>query len=152
MYVKSVFVSQRLLSYWLFQIEGLDVGRVYKIRIGHDGSGVGPGWFLEKVDVKRLVMAMVKPEKKEDDKKDKKKKKRKKVKRDAFVKQQFSVNETRLQCLTICHSQEEEESPGELKEVVQSYSFPCGRWLARGEEDGEILVELRAEDYEDLEG
>ncbi|KAK9954997.1 hypothetical protein ABG768_014905 [Culter alburnus] len=109
----------------IFRIEALDVGRVYKIRIGHDGSGVGAGWFLEKVDVKRLVMAMVKPEKKEEDKKDKKKKKKKK--------------------------EEEEEPPGELKEVVRSYSFPCGRWLARGEEDGEILVELCAEDYEDLE-
>ncbi|XP_016404113.1 lipoxygenase homology domain-containing protein 1-like [Sinocyclocheilus rhinocerous] len=108
----------------IFRIEGLDVGRVYKIRIGHDGSGIGAGWFLEKVDVKRLVMAMVKPEKKEEDKKDKKKKKKKK---------------------------EEEESPGELKEVVRTFSFPCGRWLARDEEDGEILVELRAEDYEDLE-
>ncbi|KAL1253398.1 hypothetical protein QQF64_018091 [Cirrhinus molitorella] len=109
----------------IFRIEGLDVGRVYKIRIGHDGSGIGAGWFLEKVDVKRLVMAMVKPEKKEEDKKDKKKKKKKK--------------------------EEEEESPGELKEVVRAYSFPCGRWLARDEEDGEILVELHAEDYEDLE-
>uniref|UniRef100_A0A8C1TV52 Lipoxygenase homology domains 1a n=1 Tax=Cyprinus carpio TaxID=7962 RepID=A0A8C1TV52_CYPCA len=37
----------------IFRIEGLDVGRVYKIRIGHDGSGIGAGWFLEKVDVKR---------------------------------------------------------------------------------------------------
>lgn len=55
------------------------MGRVYKIRIGHDGTGVGAGWFLETVDVKRLVMAMVKPEKKEEDKKDKKKKKKKKV-------------------------------------------------------------------------
>ncbi|XP_026052473.1 lipoxygenase homology domain-containing protein 1-like [Carassius auratus] len=109
----------------IFRIEGLDVGRVYKIRIGHDGSGIGAGWFLEKVDIKRLVMAMVKPEKKEEDKKDKKKKKKKK--------------------------EEEEESPGELKEVVRTFSFPCGRWLARDEEDGEILVELRAEDYEDLE-
>uniref|UniRef100_A0A672RND8 Lipoxygenase homology domains 1a n=1 Tax=Sinocyclocheilus grahami TaxID=75366 RepID=A0A672RND8_SINGR len=108
----------------IFRIEGLDVGRVYKIRIGHDSSGIGAGWFLEKVDVKRLVMAMVKPEKKEEDKKDKKKKKKKK---------------------------EEEESPGELKEIVRTFSFPCGRWLARDEEDGEILVELRAEDYEDLE-
>ncbi|XP_016325596.1 lipoxygenase homology domain-containing protein 1-like [Sinocyclocheilus anshuiensis] len=109
----------------IFKIEALDVGRVYKIRIGHDGSGIGAGWFLEKVDVKRLVMAMVKPEKKEEDKKDKKKKKKKK--------------------------EEEEESPGELKEVVRAFSFPCGRWLARDEEDGEILVELCAEDYEDLE-
>ncbi|XP_056301849.1 lipoxygenase homology domain-containing protein 1-like [Danio aesculapii] len=109
----------------IFRIEALDVGRVYKIRIGHDGSGIGAGWFLEKVDVKRLIMAMVKPEKKEEEKKDKKKKKKKK--------------------------EEEEEPPGELKEVVRTFSFPCGRWLARDEEDGEILVELRAEDYEDLE-
>lgn len=32
------------------------------------------------------------------------------------------------------------------------YHFPCSRWLARDEEDGEIVVELMAEDYEDLEG
>nr|XP_021324886.1 lipoxygenase homology domain-containing protein 1-like [Danio rerio] len=63
----------------IFRIEALDVGRVYKIRIGHDGSGIGAGWFLEKVDVKRLIMAMVKPEKKEEEKKDKKKKKKKKA-------------------------------------------------------------------------
>jgi len=63
----------------LIKIEALDIGRVYKIRIGHDGSGIGAGWFLDKVEVKRLVMAMVKPEKKEEDKKDKKKKKKKKV-------------------------------------------------------------------------
>lgn len=69
----------RSLFHWLIKIEALDVGRVYKIRIGHDGSGIGAGWFLEKVDVKRLIMAMVKPEKKEEEKKDKKKKKKKKV-------------------------------------------------------------------------
>lgn len=69
----------RILFHWLIKIEALDVGRVYKIRIGHDGSGIGAGWFLEKVDVKRLIMAMVKPEKKEEEKKDKKKKKKKKV-------------------------------------------------------------------------
>lgn len=69
----------RILFHWLIKIEALDMGRVYKIRIGHDGTGIGAGWFLEKVDVKRLVMAMVKPEKKEEDKKDKKKKKKKKV-------------------------------------------------------------------------
>lgn len=68
-----------LSSHWSFQIEALDVGRVYKIRIGHNGAGLAPGWFLEYVEVKRLIMAMVKPEKKEEEKKDKKKKKKKKV-------------------------------------------------------------------------
>lgn len=70
------------------------------------------------------------------------------IKRAAFVKHKFCDTST----VSVCHSQEEEEPPGELREVVRSYSFPCGRWLARGEEDGEILVELHAEDYEDLEG
>lgn len=50
------------------------------------------------------------------------------------------------------HVQEEDEDPGELREVVKTFHFPCSRWLARDEEDGEIVVELMAEDYEDLEG
>ena len=63
------------------QIEAQDVGKVYKIRIYHDGKGIGDGWFLETVDIKRLTMAMVQVEvKKEDTKKDKKKDKKKKKK------------------------------------------------------------------------
>ncbi|XP_062409544.1 lipoxygenase homology domain-containing protein 1-like [Sardina pilchardus] len=53
----------------LFKIEALDVGRVYKIRIGHDGSGVADGWFLDTVHVKRLIMALVPKEEKKEDKK-----------------------------------------------------------------------------------
>lgn len=63
------------------QIEALDVGKIYKMRIYHDGKGIGDGWFLEKVDIKRLTMAMVQVEvKKQDAKKDKKKDKKKKKK------------------------------------------------------------------------
>lgn len=36
--------------------------------------------------------------------------------------------------------------------MVKTFHFPCNRWLARDEEDGEIVIELMAEDYEDLEG
>ena len=104
------------------------MGKIFKVRIGHDGSGIGSGWFLEQVDVKHLVLAMVTREKKKDDKKKKKKKKK----------------------------DEEEEEGGEmveeLQEVVQTYSFPCSRWLASGEEDGELVVELLPEDAEELEG
>jgi hypothetical protein len=34
-----------------FGIEAVDLGNVQKIRIGHDNTGFGPGWFLEKVVV-----------------------------------------------------------------------------------------------------
>ncbi|OXB78277.1 UNVERIFIED_CONTAM: hypothetical protein H355_004727 [Colinus virginianus] len=37
------------------QIEAADVGKIYKIRIGHDGTGIGDGWFLERVTLKRLA-------------------------------------------------------------------------------------------------
>ena len=32
-----------------------DVGKtIEKIRVGHDGSGYGAGWHLEKIEVRRL--------------------------------------------------------------------------------------------------
>lgn len=110
----------------LLQIEAKDVGKVFKIRIGHDGSGIGSGWFLETVDVKHLIMALVPKEKKKDDKKKKKKKKKD-------------------------EDDEDEEGGEEMQEVVLTYHFPCSRWLAGGEEDGELVVELLPEDAEELE-
>ncbi|XP_076613401.1 lipoxygenase homology domain-containing protein 1 [Chaetodon auriga] len=114
----------------IFKIEAHDVGKIYKIRIYHDGKGIGDGWFLETVDIKRLTMAMVQVEvKKEDTKKDKKKDKKKKKKEE----------------------EEEVEIVEELQEVVETFTFSCNRWVARDEEDGEIVVELLTDDNEDLE-
>ncbi|MCJ8735061.1 hypothetical protein PDJAM_G00242560 [Pangasius djambal] len=109
----------------IFKIEAKDVGNIFKIRIGHDGSGIGSGWYLEKVDLKYLVMAMVRKEKKEDKKKNKKKKKK----------------------------EEEEDEEGEevMQEVVKTLTFPCDRWLAEDEEDGDLIVELLPEENEELE-
>ncbi|XP_072290031.1 lipoxygenase homology domain-containing protein 1 [Eucyclogobius newberryi] len=110
----------------IFKMEAKDVGKIFKIRIGHDGSGIGPGWFLESVDVKHLIMAMRPKEKKKEDKKKKKKKKK--------------------------DEEDDEDDEGEeMQEVVFTYHFPCSRWLASGEEDGELVVELVPEDAEDLE-
>lgn len=111
---------------FVLQIEAKDVGKIFKIRIGHDGSGIGSGWFLETVDVKHLIMALVPKEKKKDDKKKKKKKKKD-------------------------EDNDDEEGGEEMQEVVLTYHFPCSRWLAGGEEDGELVVELLPEDAEDLE-
>ncbi|KAF3695639.1 Lipoxygenase -like proteiny domain-containing protein 1 [Channa argus] len=110
----------------IFKIESKDVGKVFKIRICHDGSGIGSGWFLETVDVKHLIMAMVPKEKKKEDKKKKKKKKKD-------------------------EEDEDEEGGEEMQEVVLTYHFPCSRWLAGGEEDGELVVELQPDNAEELE-
>ncbi|XP_071394579.1 lipoxygenase homology domain-containing protein 1 [Centroberyx affinis] len=110
----------------IFKLAARDVGKIFKIRIGHDGSGIGSGWFLETVDVKHLIMSLVPKEKKKEDKKKKKKKKKD-------------------------EDDEDEEGGEEMQEVVLTYHFPCSRWLAGGEEDGELVVELLPEDAEDLE-
>ena len=34
-----------------FRLEGIDLGELIKLRIGHDNRGVGPGWFLDKVSI-----------------------------------------------------------------------------------------------------
>ncbi|XP_058639789.1 lipoxygenase homology domain-containing protein 1 isoform X2 [Onychostoma macrolepis] len=111
----------------IFKIEAKDVGKIFKIRISHDDSGIGAGWYLDRVEIKRLIMAMVPKEKKEDKKKKKNKKKK---------------------------SEEDEDEEGgeeEMREVILTYLFPCDRWLASDEEDGEMVVELLPEDNEELE-
>ncbi|XP_062984875.1 lipoxygenase homology domain-containing protein 1 [Elgaria multicarinata webbii] len=52
-----------------FKIEALEVGKVYKIRIGHDGKGIGDGWFLVSVTVKKLPAKLEKKKKKKKKKK-----------------------------------------------------------------------------------
>lgn len=71
-----------------FVVELEDVGdTIEKIRIGHDGSGFGAGWHLDKVEIRRL----------------------------------------------------NDSGKGSV-----TYTFPCGRWLARDEDDGAIERELTA--------
>lgn len=64
-----------------FTIESASLGKLQRLRIGHDNSGPSPGWFLDKVIV--------------DD-----------------------VTSNRV------------------------YEFPCQRWLAKDEDDGQISRDL----------
>ena len=47
------------MSYLIFQIdefviEAVDLKKLKRIRIGHDGKHAGSGWFLEKVVIQLL--------------------------------------------------------------------------------------------------
>ena len=33
----------------------LKLGRLERLRIGHDNSGFGPGWFLDKVSAEHIL-------------------------------------------------------------------------------------------------
>jgi hypothetical protein len=39
----------------VFQVEAVDLGEISKIRVRHDDSGIGPGWFLEKVVLEQVT-------------------------------------------------------------------------------------------------
>nr|KAF6422946.1 lipoxygenase homology domains 1 [Rousettus aegyptiacus] len=65
----------------IFTVETLDLGDLWKVRIGHDNTGKAPGWFVDWVEVDAPSLG---------------------------------------KCMT----------------------FPCGRWLARNEEDGAIVRDL----------
>jgi hypothetical protein len=36
----------------VFELNAVDLGDLTKVKVSHDGSGMGSGWFLEKVVVK----------------------------------------------------------------------------------------------------
>ncbi|XP_040840655.1 lipoxygenase homology domain-containing protein 1 isoform X3 [Ochotona curzoniae] len=65
----------------IFTVEALDLGDLWKVRIGHDNTGKAPGWFVDWVEVDAPSLG---------------------------------------KCMT----------------------FPCGRWLAKNEDDGAIVRDL----------
>ncbi|XP_030048769.1 lipoxygenase homology domain-containing protein 1 [Microcaecilia unicolor] len=48
----------------IFKIEAADVGKIIKLRIGHDGKGIGDGWYLETITIKRVKVTVEEPDKK----------------------------------------------------------------------------------------
>ncbi|XP_057644881.1 lipoxygenase homology domain-containing protein 1 isoform X2 [Chionomys nivalis] len=154
----------------IFQLEAADVGEIYKIRLGHTGEGFGPSWFVDTVWLRHLVVqeANLTPEeearkKKEKDKlrqllkkerlkaklQRKKKKKRKKGsdeedegdEEEESSSEESSSEEEEEEETEEEEEEEEEFGPG-MQEVIQQYKFEVNRWLARGKEDNELVVEL----------
>lgn len=152
------------------QLEAADVGEIYKIRLGHTGEGFGPSWFVDTVWLRHLVVqeANLTPEeearkKKEKDKlrqllkkerlkaklQRKKKKKRKKgsdeedegEEEEESSSEESSSEEEEEEETEEEEEEEEEFGPG-MQEVIEQYKFEVNRWLARGKEDNELVVEL----------
>ncbi|XP_042818401.1 lipoxygenase homology domain-containing protein 1 isoform X2 [Panthera tigris] len=148
-----------------FQLEAADVGEVFKIRLGHTGEGFGPSWFVDTLWLRHLVVREVEltPEeearkKKEKDRlrqllkkerlkaklqRKKKKKKKGSDEEDEGDEEEESSSEEEEEEEEETEEEEEEEEfgPG-MQEVIEEYKFEAHRWLARGKEDNELVVEL----------
>ncbi|XP_058412554.1 lipoxygenase homology domain-containing protein 1 isoform X2 [Diceros bicornis minor] len=152
-----------------FQLEAADVGEIFKIRLGHTGEGFGPSWFVDTVWLRHLVVREVEltPEqearrKKEKDKlrqllkkerlKAKLQRKKKKKKKKKGSDEEDEGDEEEESSSEESSSKEEEEETEEeeeeeefgprMQEVIEEYKFEAHRWLARGKEDNELVVEL----------
>ncbi|XP_012940880.1 lipoxygenase homology domain-containing protein 1 [Aplysia californica] len=126
-----------------FKIEAPDVGRLQKVRIGHDGTGMFSGWYLDKMLIQRQL-----PQKKREKKK-------------------LSDHERRKSILALHRSDEDSDSsspsstPGRRRkgyrgsrskldavqeedeeEDTEDYWFFVDQWFARGEGDKAIVREL----------
>ncbi|XP_044898138.1 lipoxygenase homology domain-containing protein 1 isoform X4 [Felis catus] len=152
-----------------FQLEAADVGEVFKIRLGHTGEGFGPSWFVDTLWLRHLVVREVEltPEEEARKKKEKdrlrqllkkerlkaklqrKKKKKKKGsdeedegdEEEESSSEESSSEEEEEEEETEEEEEEEEFGPG-MQEVIEEYKFEAHRWLARGKEDNELVVEL----------
>ncbi|XP_036085909.1 lipoxygenase homology domain-containing protein 1 isoform X3 [Rousettus aegyptiacus] len=151
-----------------FQLEAADVGEIFKIRLGHTGEGFSPSWFVDTLWLRHLVVREVEltPEeearkKKEKDKlrqllkkerlKAKLQRKKKKKKKGSDEEDEGgeeeessseeSSSEEEEEEMEEDEEEEEEFGPG-MQEVIEEYKFDAHRWLARGKEDNELVVEL----------
>ncbi|TKC40963.1 hypothetical protein EI555_011224, partial [Monodon monoceros] len=149
-----------------FQLEAADVGQVFKIRLGHTGEGFSPSWFVDTVWLRHTAVREedLTPEeearrKKEKDKlrqllkkerlkaklQRKKKKKKGSDEEDEGDEEEESSSEESSSEEEDEDTEEEEEEeefgPG-MQEVIEEYKFDAHRWLARGKEDNELVVEL----------
>ena len=52
-YVKDILPH----CHFCLQVESEDIGTLTKIRIGHDNSGFGAAWYLDKVSNEQLAFA-----------------------------------------------------------------------------------------------
>ncbi|XP_066103488.1 lipoxygenase homology domain-containing protein 1 isoform X2 [Saccopteryx bilineata] len=155
-----------------FQLEAAEVGEVFKIRLGHTDEGFSPSWFVDVLWLRQLVVQEVElsaeeeaRKKKEKDKllqllkkerlkakmQRKMKKKMMKMKMKGSDAEDEESEEESSSEESSSEEEEEEESEEEeseeefgpgMQEVIVEHKFAVNRWLARGKEDNELVVEL----------
>ncbi|XP_006835208.1 PREDICTED: lipoxygenase homology domain-containing protein 1 [Chrysochloris asiatica] len=152
----------------IFQLEAADVGEIYKVRLGHTGEGFGPSWYVDMVWLRHLVVQEedLTPEEEARKKKEKAKlqqvlrkerlkaklqRRKRKKKKESSDEEDEEDEDEESSSEESSEEEEEEESEEEeeeeaigpgMQEVIEEYKFDAHRWLARGKEDNELMVEL----------
>lgn len=143
------------------------MGEVFKIRLGHTDEGFSPGWFVDTLWLRQLLVQEVELTDEEEAQREKEKSKLQQVLKKEWLKAklQRKMRKKKMKKGSEEEEGEEEESSSEessseeeeeeteeeeeeeefgpgMEEVVEEYKFDVNRWLARNKEDGEVLLEL----------
>ncbi|ESO97796.1 hypothetical protein LOTGIDRAFT_208950 [Lottia gigantea] len=130
-----------------FKIEAADVGRLHKLRIGHDGAGRFAGWHCEKVGPNFIFQRPV-PGTKKRRRRPLQKQKSRYLDRDEYDSDSTSPSTSphrrqlrRKGTKSNLESVREEEEVYDGEET-EDYWFFVDRWFAKNEDDGAIVREL----------
>lgn len=118
-----------------FKVEAADIGRLNKIRIGHDGTGMFSGWFLEKLLIQRTAPAG-------SGKKGKKKLDRKLAEEESDSPSSPRRANRRNSRLRPASSLDAVMEEAEDDSDVESYWFFVSKWFARSEGDKLMVREF----------
>ncbi len=109
-------------------LEGAPLGTLKRVRIGHDDSGPASGWFLDKVRGTKSLAFQGKPCLH---------KTRQNSLWQTTSDKPLSWSSSRLEKCRL-----DSQVTVEDMETRKVYEFPCGRWLAKNEDDGQTQRDL----------
>ncbi|KAL5006870.1 hypothetical protein ScPMuIL_015676 [Solemya velum] len=137
-----------------FKVEAIDVGRIRKLRVGHDGKGMMSGWFLEKILIQRRHQGQrgLKFKGKRTTSADSRRQSilstlqgRPDVEDEDFTprskaKRRQSLRDSGRKSADLKQVESDEEYQDDAN--IENYWFFVNRWFARSEDDGAIIREL----------
>nr|XP_032809632.1 lipoxygenase homology domain-containing protein 1-like [Petromyzon marinus] len=123
----------------VFKLEAEDVGRLAKLRVGHDDKGISSAWFLDSVTVRRfrgkreLAAAAAANGARTNGEAGA-------GRRDGS--RRGSLAGVAAPMAALAGKGPGGEAAGAADGDVETYTFVCRRWLARNEDDGQVVREL----------
>ncbi|XP_061409799.1 lipoxygenase homology domain-containing protein 1-like isoform X3 [Lethenteron reissneri] len=130
----------------VFKLEAEDVGRLVKLRVGHDDKGLSSAWFLDSVTVRRfrgkrdLAAAAAGGTRTNGE--------AGAGRRDGS--RRGSLAGVAAPMASLSGKGPGGEAAGAADGDVETYTFACRRWLARNEDDGQVVRELLPQEGSNL--
>ncbi|XP_048241483.1 lipoxygenase homology domain-containing protein 1-like isoform X2 [Haliotis rufescens] len=126
-----------------FKVEAADIGRLQKVRIGHDGAGRFAGWHMEKMLIQRKPLSGTKKRRRPSDL-ERRRSARDEEESDSTGYSPPSTPKRRKKKAHRSSLERVDEADEDVYDgdETEDYWFFVDRWFAKGEDDNQIVREL----------